>query len=355
MIGQMRFSRMVFSLLALGVAIIFVVQVWNVLLPFLFGLIIAYLIHPLVDRFVARGLRRDRTVVVLYIFFLGLAVALGVLLLPDLIREADSALKGVRTYTSTFNSMIDQFNIEGRQFLRHIIGRRADAFAIPFRADQFMESLLTKLPENILNVVHAGLWIFIIPFVSFFALAQGRHWIDLLFEWTPSEYVESLLGMMAEVNATLGGYIRGQLLDAMCVGSLTIAGLWVLGINGAVLLGTLTGLFNVIPYMAPIVGGSLALLTGYFQGASASALYGIVLLYLGVRLLDDFIFLPFVVGSSVSLHPVLILFAILAGVHVGGFLGLVFAVPAAAVIKVVMSIVLRNRRERILLGDHVMS
>jgi predicted PurR-regulated permease PerM len=161
---------------------------------------------------------------------------------------------------------------------------------------------------------------------------------------------------MAEINATLGAYIRGQLLDAMCVGLMTMGGLWILGFNQAVLLGVLCGFLNPIPFLAPIVGGSLALLIAYFQGMSFAALFGIFWLFVLIRLCDDFFFTPFVVGQSVKLHPVVMLFAILAGVEVGGFMGLVFAVPLAAILKVVLAVAFHNRQQNLILQqNHIVS
>ncbi|MCB4756997.1 MAG: AI-2E family transporter, partial [Elusimicrobia bacterium] len=229
-------------------------------------------------------------------------------------------------------------------------------FAIPFRADRFIEGLLLGLPAHVLDVAHVALWIVIVPFVAFFGLSQGKNWIDFLFDWTPSNHVEGLLGLLAEINAKLGGYFRGVMVESMGVGLLTMAGLGLMDIQGAVLLGCLSGVLNVIPFLAPVVGGGIALLAAYFQGKALSVLLGIILLYAVVRLFDDVILVPFIIGPSVQLHPVVVVFAVLAGVEVGGFLGLIFAVPAAVVIKVFLSLILRQRRESILLGQpHIYS
>jgi len=343
--SEIRFWRAVFSLLALAVVVLFFLGAWNVIVPFLMGGVIAYLVYPLVDRLVAMGYRQDRVVLILYISLLLIAGLLGSWLLPALVREANLALTQLPTYAEKLNGVVLDLNYEIQTFLRRFLGDRAEGISIPFDASKFIEQLFYKLPANILNVAHFGLWILIIPFVGFFVLTQGQKWIDMLFQWTPSEYVESLLGLLAEINASLGGYIRGTLLDAMCVGFMTMFGLLIIGLDGAVLLGFITGLLNIIPFMAPLVGGSLALLAGYFQGFSMGSLLAILVLYLSVRLFDDFLFIPFVVGQSVALHPVIILLAVLSGIELGGFLGLVFAIPVAAVVKVIVTILLRSRRE----------
>lgn len=349
------FWRNISYLAALLLAIFFVWHVWSVIVPFFLGFVVAYLLSPFVQSFESRGFRRDRLVIIFYVIGMSVLAGLSFWLLPKLFHELEMAAKSMSTYVSSLNSLIDQITIEIRQVLRRVIGQRADVFEIPFHADKAFEVLFTAMPNNVMNLLHFGFWAFIIPFSCFFALAQGPQWIDKIFDLTPSEHVESLLGLLAEINATLGGYVRGQLLDAMAVGTLTMMGLGLLGINGAVLLGVLTGVLNVVPYMAPLVGGTLALLVGYFQGVPNSVLYGIIILYAVVRIIDDFVFMPFIVGRHVSLHPLAMLFAILAGVHVGGFFGLVFAVPLAAVIKVISSIVFHPRRDRFVFEETVLS
>ena len=342
--------------MALAFALIFVAQVWVVIVPFILGIVAAYLIQPLVDRFVAMGLRRDRTVLVLYATLLVTVVVLGFLIVPILISEANASLQSLPEYAAKFNALNDGVSAELNKGLARFMGHRAHPVTLPFRADILAERFVSTLPENISSVAHLGLWIFIIPFVCYFALAQGKEWITLLFNWTPSDYVENLLGLLAEVNATLGGYIRGQIMDALCVGTLTMAGLWMLGFDQAVLLGVLAGFLNPVPFLAPIVAGGLTLLIAYFHGMGVSSLIGIVCLFGLVRLCDDFLFTPFIVGQSVRLHPVVMLFAILAGVEVGGFLGLVFAIPVAAVLKVIFSAVLNSRRQNLVLGpNHIVS
>ncbi len=327
----------------IAAGIVFVIAVWQVLIPFLLGFAVAYLVSPLVDRFVAMGLRRDRIVVVLYLLLLAGTAIIGAVVVPSLYREAQALAGAIPAYAAAVDRLVAHLNDSARENLSHVFGAHAASFSLQFRSDAFVGSFVERLPGTLLDLAHIGLWVFIIPFVSFFGLSQSRRWIDALFARVPAQRVEGLLGFMAEVNAALGGYIRGQVLDALCVGLLTMAGLALLGFKGAAMVGVLTGVLNVIPFMAPVVGGAIALFAGYFQGLGFPALAGIVLLFAVIRLLDDFVFTPFVVGNSVRLHPVAMLFAILAGFHVAGVLGLVFAVPVAAIVKVIATTAMGRR------------
>ncbi len=352
---EIRFWRGLLTVLIILGALAFLGIIWRILLPFIFGCVIAYLVNPLVDRFVSMGYKRNRIVLILYLLLLGTGITLCVTLIPPLIQDANAAMKEVPTYAATFDKLIANINLDLQRLLKPVLRSKAQVLVVPFSAAKFIESLVIQMPENILNFAHAGLWIIIIPFVSFFALSHGPRWINSIFDMTPSEYVESLLGIMAELNATLGGYIRGMILESFCVGFITIIGLWCMGVNGAVLLGVITGFVNFVPFMAPLVGGGLALLTAWVQFKSASVLFGVFLLYAGVRILDDFVLIPFIVGSSVHLHPVVMVFAVLAGVELGGFIGLVFAIPAAVIIKVLLSVAVQHRKEQLMYRQHIYS
>jgi predicted PurR-regulated permease PerM len=345
-VNEIRFWRAVVCLLALGVALLALVKVFTVLLPFVFGLLLAYLVSPLVDQFTALGWKRCRVVVVLYLALLTVGVVLCVWLLPPLFHQANQTLESLPKYARMIDDLILRLNGEIQKFAAPMMGARAKSLMLSCRADDLMAGLLAKLPENLVSVAHAGMWFIIIPFVCFFGLSRGKHWIDALFNLTPSRHVESLLGFMAEINATLGAYLRGVMIESLCVGLLTIVGLHCMGVDNAVLIGVITALVNPIPFMAPIIGGGLALLMVYFQCQSVSMLLAVATLFVSIRLVDDFVLIPFVLGRSVHLHPVVMVFAVLAGVELGGFLGLVFAIPVTVVLKVVLSLMFRGEQGR---------
>lgn len=352
--NEIRFWRAVFCLLALGLILFVIVKVFMVALPFAFGLILAYVAHPLVDWITAFGLRRDRVVLVLYLVLLTVSVVLCLVLIPPLLHESNQTQAALPRYGENLDCLFTSLNTDIQKWLTPLIGAGAKHFLIPNQADDLLVEVVKKLFENVEDLAHIGLWIIIIPFVAFFGLVQGGRWMDTLFNLSNSRYVENLLGLISEINATLGAYMRSVMIESLCVGFLITVGLYLLGVNAAVLVGVITALVNPIPFMAPIIGGALAVLLTYFQFQSASMIMSVVALVIMVRLIDDFVLIPYVVGRSVHLHPVVMIFAVLAGVELGGFLGLVFAVPLTVVLKVVLSLLIRSRRERFLIHqEHV--
>lgn len=338
----------IWSVVWCGVCIYALVNLWSVVFPFVLGLGLSYLLEPLVVSLVALGLRRDRIVAVLYVIFVALIVGLVWFLVPLFMKQVNGIIEDFPNYLRQANSAIDRFNSVAGARIHWLTGHSIKTQLLPYHLDQFLLSMVAALPTHLLDFAHVGLWVVIIPFVSFYGLADGTRWIDTIFNLTPSTYVESLLGLLSEVNTTLGGYIRGQLLDALCVGTVSTIGLWVLGVKQFVLIGVITGVLNPIPFLAPFVGASLAVFLGQAYGLPVGTLVGIVLLFVSIRLLDDFVFIPFIVGHSVQLHPAVMLFAVLAGFECGGIIGLIFAIPVAAVIKVALSIALDQREKNIL-------
>ncbi|MFA5192962.1 MAG: AI-2E family transporter [Verrucomicrobiia bacterium] len=352
--NEIRFWRAVFCLLALVLILFVLVKAFTVVLPFAFGLILAYLANPLVEWFTAFGLRRDRVVLVLYLALLTLGVVLCMSLVPPLLHAANQTQAALPRYGQELDSLFSRFNSDIQKWLTPLIGAGARHFMIPAQTDDLLMKVVQKLFVNIEDLAHVGLWIIIIPFVGFFGLVQSRQWMDTLFNLTSSRYVENLLGLLAEINTTLGAYMRSVMIESLCVGFLMTLGLHFLGVNAAVLIGVTTALVNPIPFMAPVIGGALAVLLTYFQFQSLSMVLAVVVLVIVVRIIDDFILIPCVVGRSVHLHPVVMIFAVLAGVELGGFLGLIFAVPLTVVLKVVLSLLVRSRRERFLIHhEHV--
>jgi len=259
---EIRFWRAVMMLFIIGLILTFLFHVFSVIIPFFIGIVIAYLVHPLVDKFTALGWRRDVVVIVLYLILLVSAVVSISILWPKLYSEANIAMQEAPSYAKALDSLMESINQKISALTAKLFGGHGMNFSIPMKASQFLEDMFYKLPSKIIGMAHAGIWIILIPFVSFFALSHGKKWIDGIFALTPSEHVEGLLGIFAELNATLGAYVRGILLESMCVGFITMIGLAAMGVEGAVLIGLVTGCVNFIPFMAPWIGGGAGIKCG---------------------------------------------------------------------------------------------
>jgi predicted PurR-regulated permease PerM len=154
----------------------------------------------------------------------------------------------------------------------------------------------------------------------------------------PNRYFEMSLSLIHKATLQLGRFIRGQLLDATIVGIMAMIALSLLNLRYALLIGALAGMFNMIPFLGPIIGCIAAIMVSVIDTGSFAGVLPIIVAFAVIKLIDDVIVQPAVVSKSVELHPVVVIVAIFVGGHIGGILGMIVAVPLVSVIKETISI-----------------
>src|SRR5207302_6995220 len=155
-----------------------------------------------------------------------------------------------------------------------------------------------------------------------------------LLTWVPSRYVEMVLGLMVEIDNSLGKYVRGVSLESFCVGCIALAGFWLIGLEYALQIAIVVGLGNVVPYVGPAMGVLLGGGVAIFQWGSVVGVLKVIVVCGMVRLIEDWFIQTAVMRRAVRLHPILIVFSLMAGAKLFGFWGLLFAVPIASMVKV---------------------
>ena len=170
----------------------------------------------------------------------------------------------------------------------------------------------------------------------FFFLKDGREMKKKLVSMVPNRYFEFTLDLLYKMDMQLGNYLRGQFVDAVAFGLMSIVALWILGVNYFVFLGVFAGLANLIPYVGPIAGVIPAAIVAVLGSGDLNSATPVIIAYFILKLLDDFVVAPTIVASSVEMHPVLVLIAIMIGGELFGILGMLLAVPVAGFFKVVL-------------------
>lgn len=181
-----------------------------------------------------------------------------------------------------------------------------------------------------------------IPFIVFFLLKDGRDMKKGFISLIPNRYFELTMNVIYKTDTQLGNYLRGQVIDAIVVGLLSIFALWMLRVDYYVIIGALGGLANLVPWVGPVVGGGLAVMVSMFTGGGVDKAIAIVLAFIGIQIFDNTIIAPLVIARNVRLHPLLVLLVVFIGGKFFGVIGLFLAVPAAAVGKVLLEEVLKN-------------
>lgn len=200
---------------------------------------------------------------------------------------------------------------------------------------------LGAMTSNVMSIGSSIASFFIAIIISIYILKDSEYFITL---WKKLYYLifrESHIGkkfseIFILINEVFSKFIRGQLLEAFCVGILSAIALSIVGIDYAIVIGLISGICNMIPYVGPLVGTILAAVMGLLSGKPIKVIYAIIAM-LVVQQIDNNLLAPKIVGDSVGLHAVFTMMAILIGGNVGGLLGMLLAVPVAASIRVLFN------------------
>ena len=175
----------------------------------------------------------------------------------------------------------------------------------------------------------------VVPFVLFALLKDGPVLPGAACSvWSPNRYFEFAMTVVFKADAHLGGYLRGQALIALLVGTSTAIGLGLLGVDYYLVLGVVTGLANFVPYAGFVVSAGLSVLVSIVTTGGTGQVVPVLLVYGVLQTVENVVFQPLITGKAVAMHPAIVLLAILVGGRVAGVFGMALAVPAAAVLKV---------------------
>jgi predicted PurR-regulated permease PerM len=321
------------ALAAIGLSVHFLMPV---LIPFALAFAAAYILNPLAAAAEVRGLRRPVVVVIAYALVAGALALAANSLVPLAVDELSSLQQEAPAYAA-------------RLKLSWLDFRRVAAERLPFAAQRIEKAdpgvvvaplleTASNLPSYVMSAFPLLSLLFLIPFISFFALLDGPASIDSLIQRCPSRYVEQAMHLFSEIDRSLGAYLRGLIVIATAIGAASYVGLKVIGVNQAFWISLLAGVSSFVPYLGAVVGMVVGGLVAAFQFGTMVAGLKVVLLFLVIRLADEMILQPYIAKHSVHLHPLLFLFTFLTGGELFGFIGLLFAVPVACVIKALLNV-----------------
>lgn len=304
--------------------------------PFLLAIIIYYALFPAVRRLTLAGVPRKAAAAIVAGVFFGLALGAMLPALPWLAAQAVGGEEAILRYFEGGRALIDRTVtlLESRfGFLKQVdLHGETDAAIAAFGGTY----LQTHLPGALLG---AAAWLpslLLAPFLAFFLLRDGRRFVEFLYKAVPNAYFERTLYMVDRVEGTARAYFRGlfmlTIVDTLCLA----LGLWLIGIPNAFALGLMAAVLAWVPYVGSVMGCVIVLLVAATDFPdSPSIVYAAVALFILVRLLDDFVFMPLTVGRSLDMHPLPTVLLIFLGGAVAGIPGLILVLPLAAVIMVI--------------------
>ncbi len=318
-----------------GVCLYGAYLVREALTPFVLAAAFAYVLNPLVTYFEAKGLRRSHLIAAGYLgaLLLGFAAYSGV---KTVVVEQVEALA---TNAPTYGSQLQKFAaVQQARLTRELpLPPKISEQALDKAVGSVLERL-QALPTQVLGLLPLLAHALLVPFIGFFFLLDGPGGFDNLIQTTPSRYVEQALHLMGEIDTSLGNYLRGILIVAAAIGLASYLGLFLLGVDNAFAISVLAGVTSFVPYlgvvMGLVVGGGMA----WYQFGTIAAFLKVCALFFGIRVADELFLQPVIASTSLHLHPMANLLALILGGEIFGFLGLVFAIPAACILKALIQV-----------------
>ena len=319
-----------------GIALaVFFVLLWflgSVLLPFIVGGALAYFLDPVADRLQKLGLSRVAATSVILLGASLLIVLLMLSVIPELVKQltalinaAPDIARGLQTaLMERFPELADETsNI--RQTLAEI------GTAIQSRGGELARGLLSSA----LGLLSAVVFLLVVPVVTFYLLMDWDRMIARVDSMLPRDHAPIVRKLAREINAVLAAFVRGQLSVCLALGTFYSAALMLAGLQFGLIVGAIAGAITFIPYIGSLVGGALAIGLALYQFWGDWLSIGIVAAIFAVgQFIEGNILTPKLVGNSVGLHPVWLLFSLSAFGSVFGFVGMLIAVPVAAAIGV---------------------
>ncbi len=310
-----------------------------VLTPFLFAALLAYLGDPLIDRLEARKISRTWAVTLVFgALLLGL-----LLLLLFLIPLSAHQFKGLMERIPTY---IDGFQSHVLPWLRDVLGIDPALFNLDHLRGQVMAYAqeLGDLATGLLKSFRASStavfdWLanlMLIPVVTFYLLRDWDLLIAKIHDLVPRRIEPTISALTRESDEVIGAFLRGQFIVMGALSILYSTGLAIIGLDFSLLIGSLAGLVSFVPYLGLIIGIAAASIVALLQFHSVLSIVPVLVVFGVGQLISDFVLTPRLVGNRIGLHPVAVLFAVLAGGHLFGFFGILLGLPVAAVIAVVL-------------------
>ncbi len=310
-----------------------------ILLPFVAGALLAYLGDPIVDRLERLHISRTLAVVVLFFVLFLLVFPLILFLIPLLESQIKLLLEKAPGY---IDWVITNFEpILQKTFGINFPALEADQLKETFNqqfstAGSFFKGLIRTVTHSGMVVAGWAANLFLIPVISFYLLRDWDRLVVYMHDLLPRDIEPTVTRLVKESDEVLGAFLRGQMMVMLALGIIYAIGLKFVGLEFSLLIGMLAGLLSFIPYMGLIVGIIVAGIAVMLQTHEPVNLLWVALVFGVAQMIEGMLLTPLLVGDRIGLHPVAVIFAVLAGGQLFGFFGILLALPVFAVLAVIM-------------------
>lgn len=328
-----------------------------ILSPFVFAALLGWLGDPLVDRLERKGYRRNNAVILVFSAMSTILLLALIVLVPLLEQQLVTLVESLPAYRDWFvGTALPWFEqrtglsvlywLDPEHLIELVREHWQRAGGIAATALGYVSRSGFALLGMLANIV-------LLPVLAFFFLRDWDLLVGRVGALIPRDYFETVRNLAKESDAVLGGFLRGQLLVMLILGVLYGVGLWAVGLDLGILIGIIGGLLTFVPYLGPatvVVLGGIAALA---QFGDWQHLAGVAVVFTVGQVIESYWLTPKLVGDRIGLHPMAVIFSVLAGGQLFGFLGMLLALPVAAVANVLLRYAHeRYTHSRLYAGEH---
>lgn len=309
-----------------------------VLMPFFVAALLAYLGDPLADRLEAKGLSRTFSVVIVFLLIFVSGLTLLLIFVPMLSVQVVSILENLPAYIQKLQQLMSpvmqSLGVSPEQFDMKVIRQGLEENWS--KAGEFAGQVVQYMTRSGMAVIQWLINLVLIPVLFFYLLRDWDVLKGRVRGLIPPSYEPKVTSMARECDDMLGGFLRGQLMVMLALSVIYVAGLTLMGLELALLIGVISGIVSFVPYLGLFVGLALAGVASYLQFQEWLPLLFVALIFGVAQLVEAMFLTPRFVGERIGLHPVAVIFAVMAGGALFGFTGVLLALPVAAVSMVMI-------------------
>ena len=314
--------------------LIFIISLYlfEVIIPFAVAFIIAYLVNPLkvlLDKYLNETVSSLLAVILFIICLLSLLILIS----PIIIKQTQNLFSILPSYMNKIEILIEQYSNQ------YSINEKINNFNFIEFLKPFTKNLISSssiLVDNSIQFFNSFFDVILVFILSFYMSLEFKY-IKIFFNnFQNQSNLKDLTVLIKQIDIVLSKFIRGQGMVCLILSIFYSFSLFFLGIEFGILLGLFAGMISFIPYIGMLLGGSLTLILGFFQFGFSSELLYLSLVFLFGQVLESYYLTPKFVGDAIGLNPIWVLFSLLTGAHLAGFVGVLISLPTAAILGVIM-------------------
>jgi len=330
----------------------FIVILETVFLPFLLTGVAFYLLNPLVDYMESRNVKRVYSIIALYLLIVTILTLIIMKVVPLLSEQITSLIVQFPVYSQDaqlkfeelvgneyFNQVQDMLGIDTSKLVDDFSSRASELLS---NAWSGIGGLVGRITETVLAIIT-------VPFILFYLLKDRKKLTPFVLGFVPTKLRDRSLRVMLEMNHQISSYIRGQIVISCCIGVLLYIGYLIIGLDYSLVLAVIAACTSIVPYLGPAIAITPALIVAMMT--SPIMLLKMIVIWTIVQLIEGKFISPQIMGKTMHVHPITIIFVIIAAGNLFGMIGIILAVPGYAILKVITTHLFRLFKRRTGLYD----